>query len=214
MDYDKLKQEIAQIADIAATVPEAFRERCFELLLTNLLANQSGAPDPDTVDTPDPSMEGGQGDGGGDSGGGGGGVSNGRSDSPIPIQSQVRVLLQRTGVTQAHLQRVLLFEDGQVHFVRDPESKSIAAGQAEWALLMALKSGIERNKLEADPEAVRSICQDRGFYDGRNFSTNFKSPKTASYFKGVLEPQGEPQGLTGEGQDALGALVKRMAGPE
>jgi len=45
MDYAQLKDSIKEIAEIAASVPEQFRDKCFELLLTNLLSDGGGATD-------------------------------------------------------------------------------------------------------------------------------------------------------------------------
>ena len=42
MDYGQLKDSIKEIAEIAASVPEQFRDKCFELLLTNLLRHDRG----------------------------------------------------------------------------------------------------------------------------------------------------------------------------
>jgi len=45
MDYSKLKSDIEEITEIAQGVPEAFREKCFELLLSNLLAGHDLPPE-------------------------------------------------------------------------------------------------------------------------------------------------------------------------
>jgi hypothetical protein len=42
MDYAQLKDSVKEIAEIAASVPEQFRDKCFELLLTNLLRDNVG----------------------------------------------------------------------------------------------------------------------------------------------------------------------------
>ncbi len=206
MDYEHLKQEIGEIAKISAAVPEQFQERCFELLLTNLLAPHAHS----TPSTPSGFDHGGPGSD--DDDGTGGNTSGGASE--IPMQTQLRLLLAKTNLSADDLQRVLMMDAGQVHFVREPTGTTISKGQIEWALLLALKNAIENNKLETDPEAVRSICQDKGYYDKSNFAANFKKAKAASYFKGVLENQGAAQGLTNEGMDALGALIKSLAGAE
>ena len=200
MDYQQIKTEVAEIAQIAASVPEPFRDKCFELLLSHLL----GAPGGDGGgDVPDHDSKGrGEGD---DSSGGDGGIT------PLPIQSQLRVFMNKTGVTKDELESVVMFEDGEAHFIRGPTPKNVAAGQMEWALLLALKSAVEHNKLETDPEDVRSICQEKGFYDKSNFSANFKKAANAAMFRQALEGQGEPQPLSSEGQAALAKLVKSLA---
>ena len=190
MDYAKLKQEIKAIADIANDVPEPFREKCFQLLLENLLGSQPG----------------------GESKPGFNKLEEEKTLPPaIPISAQVRVLMSKTGVTKDDLGRILFVEDGEAHFTREPSHGKVARGQIEWALLLALQNGILNNSLTVDPEDVRSICQVKGFYDAGNFTTNFKTPKNAKLFRNPLESQGEPQPLTAEGQTTLGKLIKSLA---
>lgn len=199
MDFKQLKAGIKDIADIASSVPEPFRNKCFEVLLIALLAEQS-------VDR------------GADSGGKGGNEKDKKDDEKkppagdkIPIKSQLRVFMTRTKVTEDELNKVALFEDGEVHFIQMPHPKKIREGQLEWSLLLALKNAILRNAAEADPEEIRSKCIDAGFYDKANFAANFKAPKFSKLFKDPLVAQGKASALTPEGQDALGELVKRLA---
>lgn len=203
MNYQELKKEIAEIAEIAESVPEAFREKCFELLVSRLIA------EPTDGDRKNPRVQEEQ-DGQKDRNGNGG-SNDGAANGTIPLQAQIRVFMAKTGVTAEELAAVVMMDGDQVHFVREPAATTVAAGQIEWALLLALKNGIESNKLEADPEAVRSICQDKGYYDRKNFSSYFKKAKSAAYFKNAMEPQGAAQGLTTEGIEALGSLVKSLS---
>lgn len=204
MDYQELKKEIAEIAAIAESVPEPFREKCFELLVSRLIAEPASGGGESGPSGQEGSEQ-------KDTDGHSGGQANPGTSGKIPLQAQVRVFLAKTGVTEEHLAAVMMMDGDQVHFIREPSPTSVAAGQVEWALLLALKNGVESNKFEADPEAVRSICQDKGFYDRPNFSSNFKKSKNAAYFKGAMEPQGDAQGLTSEGIEALGAVVKSLA---
>lgn len=193
MDYEHIKTEVAEIAKIAASVPEPFRDKCFELLLSRLL----GAAEPGSGEK---FLDATQHDSHDDDG-----------KSPLPIQSQLRVFMNKTGVTRQELEAVVMFEEAEAHFIREPTPKNVAAGQIEWALLLALKSAVEHNKLETDPEDVRSICQDKGFYDKSNFSAIFKKATNAALFRQALEGQGEPQPLSTEGQAALAKLIKALA---
>jgi hypothetical protein len=208
MDYSALKDEIRQIAEIAGSVPEQFRDKCFEVLLNRLLnenAPQPGLPQatitppaPTTSPTPATSS------------------ASATSTEPakgagaIPVKAQLRVFMQRTNVTIDELQRLLIVEDDDVHFVREPTHGKVARGQMEWALLLALKNAVLANEFSADPEDVRSMCQAKGFYDRANFAAIFKRQPGAGYFREPLEPQGPRQTLTNEGQNALGELVKNL----
>jgi len=196
VDYEALKSELQAISDLAATVPAPFRERCFEILLQHLLAGVASPSKPAAGETdhtpPSPAVPPG--------------------GTKIPTPAQVRVFMQKTNVTESDLCRIFLFEDGELHFVKEPATQKVAQGQIEWALLIALKNGILTNSLSVDPEDVRSICQEKGFYDRANFAAIFKRPNNLALFKGPLEPQGSAQMLSNEGQEALGRLVKSLAG--
>jgi len=195
MDYGQLKESVKEIAEIAATVPEKFREKCFELLLTNLLRD-SGDPknpkpeEPGSPEDKDKTPKGGN----------------------VPVTTQLRVLMKKTDVTKEEIDKILLYDNKAVHFIKEPHPKGIATGQIEWALLLALKNAIENDALSTDPEAVRSVCLEKGFYDKGNFSATFKKPGNAKLFRKALIAQGPAEPLSSDGQDALGELVKRLAG--
>ena len=203
MKYEDLKDEVRVIAEIADSVPTRFKERCFEILLERLLDTAMGEKEPGhKMINPltDPLAE----------------TDAGKmqqadaATGKIPMPSQIKVLMQKTGISPADLGRIVMYEEG-LHFVQEPKTQKIARGQIEWALLLALKNGVEKNVLSVDPETVRSICQEKGFYDATNFQKNFKSAKTAAYFQGPMEKQGEAQKLTAEGMDELGKIIKDLA---
>jgi hypothetical protein len=194
MVYHKLKQEIREIADISASVPEAFRQKCFEILLTHLVSSELH-PEPPKEVKPigEPEKK-----------------NLGKTPTTIPITTSLRVFMGRTQITEEELNKLVLFADGDVHFLREPAKKNISDGQISWALLVALKNCILKDSLTVDPEAVRSVCQDKGFYDTANFASTFKRPKFAKLFKGKLEQQGNPRALTPGGEKALAELIKAL----
>lgn len=200
MDYGRLKTELKEISEIASKVPEPFREKTFTVLLERLVADlnpASGKPSREK-ESPDPPAE----------------PKTGGSPGPtnqLKLPAPIRVWMTRTGVTPSELAAVVTVEDDEVHFIREPSAKGIAQGQIEWALLLALKEGLTGNNLTVDPEAVRSIIQEKGFYSSANFTKYFRTPKNARLFRGTLVAQGEARSLTTEGQNALGALVKALA---
>jgi hypothetical protein len=196
MDYDRLKAEIKAISELAQSVPEQFRDKCFDLLLSNLLSGEKKSSDSDRDRENDQDKD---------------GDEKIVKSGPIPVTTQVRVLMKKTGVTEEQLGKILLYEGGEVHFIVEPRPKGITTGQMEWSLLLALKNAILKNDLSVDPEDVRSVCQDKGYYDKANFAKTFKAGKNAAFFKKPLIPQGEAQQLSPAGQDALGALITRLA---
>jgi len=194
MDYAQLKESVKEIAEIAASVPEQFRDKCFELLLTKFLRESGGAPDggKDIKEDKLPEDKTPKGDG-------------------VPITTQLRVLMKKTDVTKAEIDKILLYDNAEVHFIKEPKTKGVTTGQMEWALLLALKNAIENDSLATDPEELRSVCQDKGYYDKTNFSGVLKQERNAKLFRKALVKQGPAEPLSSDGQDALGELIKRLA---
>jgi hypothetical protein len=204
MDFTQLKEDIKEISDIASSAPEPFRNKCFEVLLSALLAEREGV-DRGTDRRKDKEKDNGEDDKKDDKN------KDTRTGDSLPIQSQLRVFMRKTGVTEAELSKIVLVENNEVHFIQEPHPDTNRDGQMEWSLLLALKNALLKNELEADPEEIRSKCIDAGFYDKANFSANFKSPKFKDLFKETLEGQGKSVALAAAGQTALGELVKKLA---
>lgn len=203
MQYAELKEELKSIAELAASLPEPFQHRCFELLLTHLLARSAPPPPPpppaSVVERQAAASSGRETD------------AEGGDIPKLPLPAQVRVFMRKTAVTEEQLATILTIEDGEVHFLKEPAPGKIAQGQIQWSLLLALKAAFVSNTFAVDPEAVRSVCQEKGFYDKANFAANFKTAANVKLFKRPLESQGEQQSLSSEGLDALGVLVKDLA---
>lgn len=136
MDFKQLKEDVKEISEIASSAPEPFRNKCFEVLLSALLAEHYvGERREERKD---------------DKGGGGSGGNGNDRDKPgggsgVTLNSQLRLLLKKTSVTEEELNKVVMVSDGEVHFVQEPRPTKIREGQLEWALLMALKNTILKN---------------------------------------------------------------------
>lgn len=188
MDYQKIKKDITEIAEISNTVPEHFREKCFEILLMDFLNSKKTITLVKDDSTPSPLT------------------------STLKLPSNVLAFMRRNDVSQEEIGAVVMFDGTDFHFIKEPAHKNARKGQNEWALLIALRNGITNNNLSSDPEAVRSLVQDKGYYDSANFAKNFKITKYAKYFRNSLEPHGSAQSLTKEGEVALAKLIKSLAG--
>jgi len=196
MDYEKLQVELKRIVELTEALPESYRIKCFEILLNNLLyeerADRLGAA---RIKPADKDLHGGK-----------------DEETRLPLTAQLRVFMMRNKITDEVLNSVCFYADNQAHFIKEPPAPSVAEGQIQWALLLALKGAIEANSFSVDPEAVRSVCQDKGFYDSTNFSSVFKRESYKKLFKGLLEPQGEPQQISLDGEAELASLLRLMAG--
>lgn len=191
MSYEKLKEQIKEIAEISASVPEAFRERCFDVLLNHALAGTESKP-ATPVDT------------------GSTDTQHVNNSNNFEVPSNVKAFMRRRDVTREQIDELVMLEGDDFHFIKEPTHKNAQKGQNEWALLLALKTGILENSLKADPEGVRSLVQEKGFYNATNFSANFGKPKYKSNFKEQLKPQGSAQQLSQDGEKALAILIGEL----
>jgi len=122
MKYEQLKEEIKSISEIAESLPEAFRERCFEVLLQNLLQDSDPVRTSTKTKTEEDEDE--------EVAGKPPKPPASPSEGPIPTPAQIKVFLQKTGLTAEELARVVMFEGGVVLFVHEPKTNKIARGKS------------------------------------------------------------------------------------
>lgn len=197
--YEELKAELKSIVELVESLPEKYQERSFDLLLSHLLSDRSkvklgkGAGDITPLPAPPspPSDD------------------ESRDNGDFVIPAKVRTLLRRYSVEEAQLRALVMMEGQEVHFVHEPRNVKVATGQIQWSLLLALQSALQGRDFLVDPEAVRSICQDKGFYDPKNFSNAFRNNQTL--FQRLPQPQGESVRLSSEGEEGLAALIRSLS---
>lgn len=196
MQLDALKEQIKEISGIAAAVPEEFRQKCFELLMSHLLGGNNIPPNAMPPAT------------------GWGSSSSlpipllGYSGAP-PMTAILAAFVRKIGLTNDQFGYVVGYLHGNVVFYREPATDKAAQAQIEWALLLALKNAIVKGAFAIDAEEVRLVCQEKGVFDRRNFYTTFR--RHGEYFRSAPEPNGRAQPLSSKGLAALGALIKSLA---
>ena len=193
MDYEYLKDEIKNISKIAESVPEEFKSKCFEILLTNLISKKT-LPKKDR-----------------DERNGNNGVNDGEEGESLTLNPVIRRLLKNNNIDEDMLSQVISYDGNEVKFLVDPEPTSKTQGQLEWSLLLALKNGFEKSSFETDPEDVRSICQEKDLYDKTNFASIFKTSNFSDYYSGNLRAQGSHQILNSDGRVALAKLIEKLS---
>lgn len=192
--YESLKSEIKSIVELVDTLPEKYRDRTFELLISHLLSDKPSAKQDDGHSTAKESQR-----------------KNGEKATDLTVSAKVRAFMRRHSLTEEQLSEVVMMDEGEVHFVREPKGEKNATAQIQWALLLALKTALLGGDLVVDPEAVRSVCIDKGFYDKANFATNFKTASNKAFFQKLLSPQGEPARLSQQGERQLAQILKDLA---
>lgn len=199
-NFDSIKDQVREISRISAAVPEEFRLKCFELLMTHLLKGgppPAAAPGPlappmPVLAAPLPVP-----------------VATNYASAP-PMSALVSAFVRKIGLTNEQFWQVVGYVHGNVIFLREPSGESGAQAQIHWALLVALRNAINKGTFLVDPEEVRIVCQEKGVYDRRTFYTTFR--RHGEFFRTAPEPGGKPQPLSSKGIAAVGDLVRDLAG--
>jgi uncharacterized protein with HEPN domain len=197
--YEKLKEEIPKINSIVEFVPEPFKGKCFELLLDHFLRSleqppltpspSPTPPEPPAATTPSPP-----------------------ATARMVIPARVRAFLKRNNLDEDAIEKLILIEGEEVHFIKEPRDVPNAVAQIQWALLLGLRSALLGGAFDVDPEAVRSICIEKGFYDKANFAAIFKRKPNANLFKDEMVAQGPARGLSDKGEEELASLIRSLTG--
>ncbi len=193
--FGDLKKQIQEIVKIVDGVPDKFQERCFEILLTAALKEQSKTPPDNESASQNQDSEKPE-------------IKSGSDINALKIPARVRTFMSRCSIPEDMI-KGLLFADGEeVLFVQEPDTNKISKGQVSWSLLLALKSAISGNDFQIDPEDVRSVCIEKGLYDKSNFIANFKNNK--DLYNKIPAAQGGPVKLSQKGEKRLAELIKEL----
>jgi hypothetical protein len=199
MNFDQIDESIDRIVAIVAKVPDEFKERTFDSLLTMALAEASGSSTAgETVEEKSNTSD----------RNGSGSETNTNSGGSVKAKGRYNQFLTDKGITEAAVRKIVELEGNEVIFYRSPDASVIATAQIKWALLLALASGLESGNLTVSSDAVRKKVQDEKIYDGPNFAKTFKGQK--AYFVGTMGKGDPARRLSSDGEDALAALIKTM----
>ena len=202
MDFERLKRGMAEIVTITESVPEQFKDKCFDVLL-NALLNEAAPTKPPVEKKPALDIEKPPAEQTPPA------AANNVVGALPPLKGQMRLFMQRTNISNATLAKVVSYVDDQVNFVHEPKPANLSAGQIDWSLLSALENAINNNAFTVDGNAVKKLCDDKGFLDSKNFWANFG--RNTNLFTKPLTSAEPRQLLSTEGQAELAKLIESLA---
>ena len=217
----ELKQQIKEIVEIVALVPEDFRTMCFEMLLKDAIALNRVAAEaslnlstskikPKTKDaTPladeqidedtsvPPSVQ--------------PKVGEGTDITSADVHMKVRKFLEKSALTVANLNELFYKEnEGFESLITDLGVTKMSEAQTRIALLQALHSALASGDFVTTIEDVREECKMRKSYDSPNFTTNFRNNSGLFDF-GTWTKDVKELRLSEEGKKSLAAIVKSLS---
>jgi hypothetical protein len=218
-DMAELKQQIKEIVEIVALVPEEFKTTCFEMLLKDAIAtNKSVTPHLATASTALPAKS----------------QANEKADkadheftpplapsqpqvgdgadiSLSDIHMKVRKFLERSDLTVSNLNELFYKENGGFEsLITDLGVTQMKEAQIRITLLQSLHNALVSGDFCTTVELVREECKMRKSYDSANFSAHFKNSSAlfdfGTWTKDVTELK-----LSEEGKKNLAGVIKTLS---
>jgi hypothetical protein len=214
-----LKEEVKEIVEIVALVPEAQKAMCFELLLKEALAKRHSPPKPEAQppahaqkdetprssaanlgDTPDLPPSGAQPK-----------VNGGSDFAPSDLHMKTRKFMEKGEVTIAQMNELFYKEGDDFQSLSvDLKVSKMSEAQVRIALLQALHNSLGSGDFETTVEAVREECKARKTYDSANFTAIFKSAADLFDF-GTWSKEVTTLRLSEAGKKELAEIVKLVS---
>lgn len=221
-----LKEDIKEIVEIVALVPESLKVMCFEMLLKDALATRnvrakapSNLPISPTAEskvpkaTEEPANEAGtESDASSTPALGVQPKVGGGSDiTSLDLHMKTRRFMDKGGLTIDHINNVFYKEGGKFELlITDFGATTMAEGQIRIASIQALHRALVDGDFTTTVDAVREECKIRKCYDTSNFTANFKNHAAIFDFgewsKNVTELR-----LSEEGKKVLCDVIKKLS---
>lgn len=188
MSGEELEGKINEIVQIAERLPDRYREKCFEILLTRHLSDGSSkeektepaAPVWDTKPTP---------------------------KFTVPID--VKAFMTQYKVSEDTITKLFLVEGTEIRPIYQVNDKVKSDGQMKVALLTALENALKPSgSFVFAVEEVRKRSAEHGVYDSANFMANFKN--SSRLFKGLKNK--ESVELSPDGKAELAEAISAVLG--
>lgn len=181
MDLPSVDQ-LKEIVELAESLPERYRESCFELLLSNLLASARQPP------LPEPTLE------------------IAASPEPFVVPIDVRAFLSQYGIPEEALWKVFVGSGTDIRPIYKLKTTKKAEAQIQLALMMSLEGALSIGKFEVTVDDLRKRCADEKTYDSPNFMRNLKLKE--DLFKAVDDVTS--LALSPDGKSELAELVESL----
>ena len=179
-------QKLKEITDLAESVPEAFRLKCFELLLSHHLSSVQEAKN-GTKGTPKETK-----------------TEFLKQTFILPID--VKAFLNQYSIDEVVLKKLYFIEGYNVRHIYNLKVHKKAAAQIQHALLMSLENALINGEFRFKIETLRQRCKDLKCFDTANFMAILK--KNSSLFKSLDDE--EAVFLSTDGKAELANIIEEL----
>lgn len=220
-----LKEEVKEIVEIVALVPEEHRAMCFEMLLKDALskchsppkqvrhpAPHASALEVGSAKSPAPADD--ASDDTGDQRPPAAGVqpkvNEGSDITMADLHMKTKKFMSSNDLTLEHINNVFYKEGDKFELlITDFGATNMTEGQIRIASMQALHYALTNGDFTTTVEAVRDECKMRKCYDQSNFARNFKVNAETFDF-GEWSKEVTELRLSEDGKKALAEVVKAL----
>ncbi len=179
MDLNNLQESIKEIIELVDKLPEIYRLKAFEILLTHVLVGDEIA-----IATEQISKDYGLGE-----------------EFVIPID--VRAMFSQYQIEEDLIHKLFLIEGDNIRHIYPITTTVKARAQIQVACLLALENALGGGKFSFANDTLRERLNDLKVYDSKNFSTNFRN--NSSLFKSLEDDTCIE--LSAEGKSELADII-------
>lgn len=204
---ETIKQKIHEFIAITKECPEPLQVKCFELLLSDYLAQQrtkSSEKDKKPAEKESGPQE----------------QITGKDAKKTAQQEDIqetdlhvkaRQFLKKYSLGMEHINQLFYKEEGNfLPLYDDLKTTKTAESQIRVGLLHSLLKGMHTGDFEFNGEAVRDEVQIRKSYDAGNFTANFKNNQTLFDGYDKYDKSSPMIRLSAEGKERLAEIIKDL----
>lgn len=177
--YETIKKEIKEIVEIVKQCPNELQEKCFEILLNQLLKDASSKSKDPKIQPPLDNVEKDKNPMNTEKQDTDNGKNNDDEISYTLLHIKTRKLLEQGEVSVKDFNNIYYKENGVIKpLYEDLGTTKMSDSQIRLTLLSAFENGLLTGEFEINGETVRQRCQDMKCYDMSNFAGCFTRSKT------------------------------------
>lgn len=178
-------EQLKEISNLSESVPEPFRLKCFELLLSDYLSKETNFSEKDTKED----------------------VHKKTSEHKVfIIPIDVKAFLNQYTIDESILKKLFFIENNEICPIYELSIHKKAKAQMAHALIMSLENALLSGEFKFSVAALRQRCNDRKCFDTANFQAILK--KNKNLFKS-LNPEKDVY-LSADGKAELADVLEEF----
>jgi hypothetical protein len=184
-------EELKKIVEFANSVPEEYRQKCFELLLSDALNSKQPSPTVSATINPNAAVSASQ-----------------KALKPFILPIDVKAFLSQYGLDESILWNFFIIENDDIRPIYTLQATKKATVEIQHALMLTLENALMKGQFQTDYEVLRNRCIENKCYDASNFTKNIQN--NSKLFKSILNDQ--PLLLSPDGKSELAELLEQLKG--